>query len=69
MKAYTDKWFRNQPITGTRQEREDQRQFLENEIAVETNKILSAYADEPAFRRELFKRLAEAEFGQEELNE
>jgi hypothetical protein len=67
-KKYSDQWFRNQPISGTNQEKEDHTRFVEDQIAQETNRILNAYADEPGFRRQVIMRLAEKELaGQKEL--
>jgi hypothetical protein len=61
MLKYSDKWMRAQTPSGTDQEKEDQRRFVEDQLNQETNKILNAYSDEPSFRRQLIMRLAEKE--------
>jgi hypothetical protein len=65
LKKYTDKWFRSQPVSGTDQEKEDHRRFVEDQIDQETSKFLTAYNDEPGFRRESIRRLAEKELSNE----
>jgi hypothetical protein len=69
LKKYTDKWFRSQPVSGTDQEKEDHRRFVESQIDQETSKFLSAYDDEPGFRRQLIRRLVQKEFEGEYTNE
>ena len=69
MKKYTDKWFRSQTASGTEQEKEDHRRFVESQIDQEASKFLNAYEDEPGFRRQLLRRLLQKEFAGEYTDE